>query len=134
MHDIWNKKQRVTYSDFSEFVKENHPLDTTLHIPKHTFSRFLHEFLQDNCIMKYNNSELHTIIKESILNAIQGGIVSSPKIWVIPAVTKCISTKIPINYLIPFVPKKTTYPFTNHHPCNQTPELFFRSVPQEKTF
>jgi TnpA family transposase len=74
MHDIWNKKQRVTYSDFSEFVKENHPLDTTLHIPKHTFSRFLHEFLQDNCIMKYNNSELHTIIKESILNAIQGGI------------------------------------------------------------
>lgn len=55
---LWKKKQRVTFSDFSEFVKENHPLETTLHIPKHTFSRFLHEFLQDKCIMKYNNSEL----------------------------------------------------------------------------
>ena len=74
MHDIWKKKQRVTYYDFSEFVKENHPLETTLHIPKHTFSRFLHEFLQDKCIMKYDNSELHTIIKESIVKAIQEGI------------------------------------------------------------
>jgi hypothetical protein len=41
MHDIWKKKQKVTYPDFSEFVKENHPLETTLHIPKHTFSRLL---------------------------------------------------------------------------------------------
>src|SRR3972149_10201973 len=38
MHDIWKKKQRVTYYDFSEFVRKNHPLETTLHIPKHTFS------------------------------------------------------------------------------------------------
>jgi hypothetical protein len=49
-------------------------LETNLHIPKHTFSRLLHEFLQDKGIMKYNNSELHNIITESILKAIQEGI------------------------------------------------------------
>src|SRR3989304_2735995 len=74
MHDIWKKKQRVTYYDFSEFVRKNHPLETTLHIPKHTFSRLLNEFLQEKCIMKYNDSELHNIITESIFNAIQDGI------------------------------------------------------------
>jgi TnpA family transposase len=74
MHGLWKKKQRVTYYDFSEFVRKNHPLETTLHIPKHTFSRLLHEFLQDKCIIKYNNSELHNIITESILKAIQEGI------------------------------------------------------------
>ena len=74
MHGLWKKKQRVTYYDFSEFVRKNHPLETTLHIPEHTFSLLLHEFLQDKCIIKYNNSELHNIITESILKAIQEGI------------------------------------------------------------
>jgi len=52
-------------------------------------------------------------------------LVSSPKIGIIPTVTKCFSTntnKLPYSACF----KKTTHPFTNHYPCNQIPVLFFQ--------
>jgi hypothetical protein len=74
MHGLWKKKQRVTYYDFSEFIRKNHPLETTLHIPKHTFSRLLHEFLQDKCIItqvshsKIENNSRHLCAFQNLAN------------------------------------------------------------------
>jgi len=70
IREIWEKKQRVPYWDFMEQLKTNE----TAYITAPTFSRLLHEFLQENGIIKYRKSELQTILKRTIREAINKGI------------------------------------------------------------
>jgi hypothetical protein len=74
IHDIWIKHQRITYIDFIELFSKIYPSDDSIHIPKQTFSRILHEFLQDEIITKYKNPELQTMLHEPIQEAIHKGI------------------------------------------------------------
>jgi TnpA family transposase len=74
IHDIWINHQRVTYSDFIEHFNKTYPSYDSTHIPKQTFSRILHKFLQDERITKYKNSELQTMLHEPIQEAIHKGI------------------------------------------------------------
>jgi len=70
IREIWEKKQRVQYWDFMEQLKTNE----TAYITAPTFSRLLHEFLQENGIIKYRKSELQTILQRTIREAINKGI------------------------------------------------------------
>jgi hypothetical protein len=70
IREIWEKKQRVPYRDFMEQLKTSE----TAHITAPTFSRLLHEFLQENGIIKYRKSELQTILQRTIREAISKGI------------------------------------------------------------
>jgi TnpA family transposase len=66
IREIWKKKQRVTYRDFMEQLKT----DETAHITAPTFSRILSEFLKENGIIKYRSSELQTILRGVVSEAI----------------------------------------------------------------
>lgn len=72
IHDIWKKKQRVTHRDFMDCLNKIHPSYGT--ITKPTFSRLLQEFMKNNGITKYNNSDLQIILQEPIKEAIHKGI------------------------------------------------------------
>lgn len=71
---IWENEQRVTYRDFVDHLKKTSTSKDLIYIPKPTFSRLLHEFLQDKGIIKCTKSELQTIIQESIKEAANTGI------------------------------------------------------------
>ena len=70
IREIWEKNRRVTYRDFMEQLKTNE----TVHITAPTFSRILDEFLQENGIIKYRSSELQTILRGAISEAITRGL------------------------------------------------------------
>lgn len=74
IYGIWENEQRVTYRDFVDHLKKTSPSKDHIYIPKPTFSRLLHEFLQDKGIIKCTKSELQTIIQESIKEAANMGI------------------------------------------------------------
>jgi TnpA family transposase len=69
IREIWGKKQRVTHRDFLYRLNKIHPSDDT--ITKPTFSRLLQDFIQNNGITKYRNSELQIILQEPIKEAIR---------------------------------------------------------------
>ena len=71
---IWVKKQRVTHREFLRSLSNAHLSGGSVHIPKQTFSRLLHDFLQENGITKYRTSELQTILDEAIQEAINKGL------------------------------------------------------------
>jgi len=71
---IWVKKQRVTHSEFVRSLSNAHLSGGSVHIPKQTFSRLLHDFLQENGITKYRTSELQTILDGAIREAINKGL------------------------------------------------------------
>jgi hypothetical protein len=70
----WVKKQRVTYREFVRSLSNAHLSGGSVHIQKQTFSRLLHEFLQENGITKYRTSELQTILDGAIREAINKGL------------------------------------------------------------
>jgi len=72
IHEIWEKKQRVTHREFMDCLYKIHPSDDT--ITKPTFSRLLQDFMENNGITKYKNDELQIILHELIEEAIQKGI------------------------------------------------------------
>lgn len=69
IREIWEKKQRVTHRDFLYSLNKIHPSNDT--ITKPTFSRLLQDFIQNNGITKYRNSELQIILQEPIKEAIR---------------------------------------------------------------
>jgi len=72
IHELWEKKQRVTPQDFIGNLNKIHPSDHIITEP--TFSRFLQELMQNNGITKYKNAELQTILHETLKEAIHKGI------------------------------------------------------------
>ena len=74
IEEIWEKRLRVTYRDFTEILKKTHPPGRPIHIPKQTFSRLLKEFLQEKRIQKCKNSDLHLILQEPLQDVIWNGI------------------------------------------------------------
>lgn len=74
IYDIWENKHRVTYREFLEQKTKNCSSFDKFSISKPTFSRLLQEFMQNNCTVKYKNSELHNILQEPIQKAIRKGI------------------------------------------------------------
>jgi TnpA family transposase len=74
IYDIWKNKHRVTYREFLEKINTNCSSFDNFSISKPTFSRLLQEFMQDNCLLKYKNSELQSILQEPLREAIRKGI------------------------------------------------------------
>ncbi len=74
IYEIWENEQRVTYRNFVENLSKTYPSKDVPLIPKPTFSRLIHEFLQVKGIIKCNNADMHIILQEPIKEAIQKGI------------------------------------------------------------
>jgi hypothetical protein len=71
---IWVKKQRVPHREFVRSLSNATLSGGSANIPKQTFSRILHEFLQEYGITKYRTSELQTILDGTIREAINKGL------------------------------------------------------------
>jgi TnpA family transposase len=69
--EIWENEQRVAYRNFMEHLSKTYPSKDLPVIPKPTFSRLLHEFMQIKGIIKCNNADMHIILQEPIKEAIQ---------------------------------------------------------------
>ena len=89
---IWEKKQRVTYREFVRYLNNAHPSGEQVHISKQTFSRLLHEFLQEHDIKKYKKSELQSILQGTISEAINKGLYRREELR--PYVTDFLRTRL----------------------------------------
>ena len=65
---IWEKEQRATYREFVRYLNNAPPSGEPVHISKQTFSRLIHEFLQEYDIKKYEKLHPSEAVRSSKKN------------------------------------------------------------------